>query len=835
MAAGYDGSIRIDTKVNSSGMTSGLKSVNTGINTVKTSLLGLASAVGLAFGVAALINFGKASIDAATNLTNAMTGLKSIMDGQGRSFADAQKFINSYISDGLVPATNAVTAYKNLASRGYTDPQIQQTLLALKDSAAFGRQASLSLGDAVQTATEGLKNENSVLVDNAGVTKNVSVMWKDYAESIGTTSDKLTKQQKIQAETAGIMQETKFQTGDAAKVASTYSGEVLKLGFNFNNLKIAIGNALIPIAQAVLPSLNSIISALTRVFTLFSQVATAIFGKQVTQTNAVASATDSAVKSQNALADATNDTAAATKKEAKAATDAVAPFDDLSVLAKDSTDSAADATDAAAGAGGGGALSGGELGAGTTVSPDISKSVDKIMNIFSKLIKWLSDDFGPVFGEAFSYISPALDNFKSDFAQMWSDLQTLSQPFFNWIFGDFETLMKDWVITTGKVWGGLLDTGEMIFSDLWNIVVFPSLQKFVSVGLPVITQFSDGFIKTMGVLFDNTKTIFDKLWSEGVAPSLSEIIKIWSGMWDTLAAFWDKSGIPIFDSINKTIESISSIVQNVWDTILQPIWQAIIDALDEIWTDHLQPLAASFLEFVGELVTGAMAIYNQVIAPIINWLVQLLGPTFVSTFNSILGTVKTVIGIVIDVLGGVITIMKGIIEFLTGVFTGNWSKAWQGVSDVFKGIMSGLIAIFRIPINAIIDMLNGLIGGINQIISGLNQISFGFPDDFPIKQFAGMSFGIDIPNVKTIPHLAQGAVIPPNHQFPAILGDQTSGTNIEAPLSTITQAVSDAFGDMKIGVEFKGNLAPLIQILKPEITRENTRIGAQLVTGGGRY
>jgi hypothetical protein len=44
-----------------------------------------------------------------------------------------------------------------------------------KDSAAFGKQGALSFGEAIRGATEGIKNGNSILVDNAGVTKNLSV------------------------------------------------------------------------------------------------------------------------------------------------------------------------------------------------------------------------------------------------------------------------------------------------------------------------------------------------------------------------------------------------------------------------------------------------------------------------------------------------------------------------------------------------------------------------------------------------------------------------------------------------------------------------------------
>lgn len=45
---------------------------------------------------------------------------------------------------------------------------------------------------------------------------------------------------------------------------------------------------------------------------------------------------------------------------------------------------------------------------------------------------------------------------------------------------------------------------------------------------------------------------------------------------------------------------------------------------------------------------------------------------------------------------------------------------------------------------------------------------------------------------EAIPQLAHGAVIPPNKEFLAVLGDQKSGTNVEAPLSTIKQAVMEA-------------------------------------------
>ena len=219
MAFGYDGSIRIDTHINSTGFLRGIGEINRGFDGMNTSLKKLGGMIATVFGAAAIIKFGSDSIKAASDLSNAWLGLGSIVEGQGKSFSRAKSFINDYISDGLVPLENAVTAYKNLAARGYSTEEIEKVMIALKDSAAFGRQSSYTLGEAIQSAAEGLKNENSILVDNAGVTKNVYKMWEDYAKSIGTTVNKLTQQQKIQAEVNGIMEETKFQVGDAAKLA----------------------------------------------------------------------------------------------------------------------------------------------------------------------------------------------------------------------------------------------------------------------------------------------------------------------------------------------------------------------------------------------------------------------------------------------------------------------------------------------------------------------------------------------------------------------------------------------------------------------------------------
>jgi len=797
MAAGYDGSIRIDTNINTKGFNTGSNQIGKGLSGITSSLKKMAVATGIAFGVAAIINFGKASVKASTDLTNAMTGLKSVMDGQGRSFNQAQKFINDYVSDGLIPATQAITAYKNLALRGYDDSQIKQVMVALKDSAAYGRQSSLSMGEAVQSATEGLKNENSILVDNAGVTKNVAKMWEDYAKSIGTTSNSLTKQQKIQAEVLGIMEETRFQTGDAANIADSYSGQVLKLGYNFNNLKIAVGNALIPMAQAILPSINAIIAALTRLANVFAQVTTAIFGKQAKQQEQIAKSGTNAAKAQSNLA-------SATKKAGKEAKGAVAGFDELNVLTKETASSADGATD---GLGEdiavGEIAAGGEIGSGVTVSSDVENAINNIKGYLMQIQSYVDEYLKAPFNAAIDMITPKIEEFKTILSGVWADVGNLGQPLKDWFMNDFTPFLQTSIQSLGTIISGLFDTFNMVFADIWNIVVYPTLEKTITVWLPVITAFTTKANEAFMVLFEEVKNIFDMLWQEGVKPALVILMGIWNDMVDSFAEAWNTYGEPIFEGIKEVFRGVGEVLKTVWETTLKPVWDTFMQTVDWLWTNHLKPLLDNFLALVGEFIVAALRIINEFILPIVNSFVETFGPTIANVFQTVISILGTFLATAADVISGVITVIRGIIEFLAGAFTGDWKKAWNGLVKIFKGIFEGIGGIIKGVVNTAIDMINSMIraitNGLNFVIGAMNKLSWDVPDWVP--GIGGKKWGFDIQTLTApiIPKLATGAVIPPNSEFLAILGDQKSGRNIETPESLLRQIVREELGGMMQG------------------------------------
>ena len=133
-------------------------------------------------------------------------------------------------------------------------------------------------------------------------------------------------------------------------------------------------------------------------------------------------------------------------------------------------------------------------------------------------------------------------------------------------------------------------------------------------------------------------------------------------------------------------------------------------------------------------------------------------------------------------------IFSGLTEFLAGVFSGDFEKALDGIKKILAGVLNGIITTIEFLINSIIN-------GINFLIGKLNLIHFDVPDWVPL--IGGEDVGFNIPLIPKleIPRLAQGAVIPANREFLAVLGDQKNGVNIETPLDTMIQAFRTALAE----------------------------------------
>lgn len=199
------------------------------------------------------------SIKSASTFNNTFVGLGSIAKANGVAMDEAKRAAQQLSSDGLMAVSESATGLKNLLAAGFNMPQAITLMQRFKDSAAFGRQGSLEFGQAIVSATEGIKNQNSILVDNAGVTKNLSVILKEAGYSAQDLSRVQTDAGVRQALYNGILKETNAQVGDAAKLTETYSGSQARFNQKIFEAKAAIGQQYLPLAKQLYDTLTPLL------------------------------------------------------------------------------------------------------------------------------------------------------------------------------------------------------------------------------------------------------------------------------------------------------------------------------------------------------------------------------------------------------------------------------------------------------------------------------------------------------------------------------------------------------------------------------------------------
>ena len=312
--------------------------------------------------------------------------------------------------------------------------------------------------------------------------------------------------------------------------------------------------------------------------------------------------------------------------------------------------------------------------------------------------------------------------------------------------------LKTWNLIEADVKG----TGENLKS-LWN---------------GVWSDYSDAIDKWSPTIIEKVNTLLNSIWEDALTPGTVLIASTWEDMTKILSDVWDEYGAPILDRVGQFIDNTLLLFQSLWDNLIAPIVTPLLKELERVWNTSLKGLLKKLSQFIAKLITGALDIYNEFIVPVSKWflegfkpIVDFLADIFVPAIGAAIDLAATLAGDIIDALDGVI-------DFLVGVFTLDWDKAWQGLANIVKGV-----------INTIVDALN-------FVIDGLNEISFDVPDWVP--GIGGKSWNLGFPR---IPRLATGAVIPPNREFLAVLGDQKQGMNIEAPLQTIVDAFNIALNN----------------------------------------
>lgn len=307
----------------------------------------------------------------------------------------------------------------------------------------------------------------------------------------------------------------------------------------------------------------------------------------------------------------------------------------------------------------------------------------------------------------------------------------------------------------------VVDRVMAILAPLLAIDLTPLQTAFQSLG------------QSLKLTFEQAGEALGFFWQELMTPFIAWVLE------ELAPAFMETFAMAL-KTLRIALDPVIEGVGILWQA-LQPlvafIGQAVVTALEN-WRQRFLELSWVFYEkkpvILGIFQNLAQAVTQawQVIGPILSTLQS----HFSTVFASVSDTVGTTIGYMLDML-------YGITQFLSGVFTGSWETAWEGIKLFLKSAVNGIISLLN-------TMITRLAGALNAVVRTANKLSFTVPEWVPV--FGGNRFGVNLPTVSApqIPYLAKGAVLPAGKPFLAMVGDQRHGTNIEAPLSTIQEAVA---------------------------------------------
>ena len=423
----------------------------------------------------------------------------------------------------------------------------------------------------------------------------------------------------------------------------------------------------------------------------------------------------------------------------------------------------------------------------TTTFTNINGMYDKhIKPMFSAITEGLSSMTGNITDVYSKYFAPVLQNIANKFKEVWGGNV---QPLINNVIGLFG------------------DVSDCI-KDMWKNIVTPFTNWIISTIMPTLAPIFESIGNTVLTVFGNITGVID-----GVVTALRGIITFVTGVF---SADWDKCWTGIKTVFTGIFDSISSAASDVLNTI-KGEFKIAIDGIKSIFSpladwfktnvwDKIKNVFSSVASFFNEkfsnawdkiknAFSNAKSFFKNVWTAISNvflnvktWFSNKFASAWTGIKNSFsLSAIKTF-------FKSVWNNIKGVFGSVSTWFKDKFSKAWQAVKDVFSkggkvfdGIKDGIL-------NGLKSIINGLINGINKVVSvpfkGLNKalsklknvsIAGAKPFDF-----------LPTISVPKIPKLATGAVLPANKPFLSIVGDQKHGTNVEAPLDTIKQALVEA-------------------------------------------
>ena len=471
---------------------------------------------------------------------------------------------------------------------------------------------------------------------------------------------------------------------------------------------------------------------------------------------------------------------------------------------------------------------------------------NKITAIWTGIVDMFKNFFGQI-TEKINSLGFNFENFGQVLKALWDGLCEFLGPIFIGIFQNISNQIKtildvilgvvDFFISIFKGdWEGAWDAIKGIFVAVWNNLVnwFKNIGNVLLGCLDVVLGW---FGTSWSNVWTSIKEFFVNIWNSIV----DFFVGLWDGIvgavqsaWDWIVGILSGVGTWIYDNV---IAPVAQFFTDLWNgivsayhTVIDP-WIEIFRRLSAIvYEDIIVPITQFFTDLWNSITSGLQAAWDWIVAlalTVAGWVdtnvIQPVVGFFTAMWNTITGAAsacwEAIVGVWTVVSGwfnstviqpvanffsnmwegfktgarnaweGVKSVFSSVANFFGNIFSAAWEKVKQVFSTggkVFNAIKEGILNVFKTVVNGIIKGINAVVKvpfeGLNTILRKINNIEI-----VGVKPFSWLTWRAPVPK---IPLLAKGAVLPANNPFLAIVGDQKHGTNVEAPLSTIQEAVA---------------------------------------------
>lgn len=398
--------------------------------------------------------------------------------------------------------------------------------------------------------------------------------------------------------------------------------------------------------------------------------------------------------------------------------------------------------------------------------------LDFIERMLGYLADWLnSDDFTQWCKDVAKFlddIEPG--DLADDLEQVWRIIKNLAKQ------------VKDaigWVVDHKD---GILDALEWASRHLKGIlmmvIAFKTIIDFARLGaniylMTTAIEKAGGAMAIFGSIGQKVATFFSSTFGavtliiSGLAIAITSFVDMFKNGWNVISSILEAFGLALVAIGAILLFHVPVVVAAVVAGIVWAVTQIIL-LVREHW-DEIKVIIKVGLETIKQWIVDRVEAIKLIVSTAIQIIKDWLA-TFVENVKSKAESIKIAFKICVELI-----------------------KGW------FKSALDGIKQWFVNLINWIVEKINWAANKLNELknskgLSTVISIAGGSPALNAIQQTSQTRSAVrSIPN--SIPGLAKGAVIPPNNEFLALLGDQKSGTNIETPLDTMIEAFNRAGGN----------------------------------------